>query len=115
MSLIQINFRLKEWGNWFIACVTQGLGYPGQSTIVSAKQGSRSTAPLYPKDNSYAEEINTIVNEMKQIHPDWVTVLKEEYTEPGPQVDKIKKLGISRPVYRNRLEFAKTWIEAKLH
>lgn len=115
MSFIQINFRLREWGLWFVACVTQGLGYPGQSTLVSAKQGSRSTAPLYPKDNAHAEEVHQIIIELQDIHPDWVTVLKQEYTESGCQQDKIRRLGINRTIYRNKLEFAKTWIEAKLN
>ncbi len=109
-----VEFRLHEWGLWVVASIEHGLGYPSQSTIVSALSGSRATGPKYLKDNINAEEVHIIVHELTLRHPEWVTVLKMEYTEPGVQVIKAKRLKIARFKYRNFLDKAKAWIEARL-
>lgn len=114
MKIVRIEYRLREWGNWITYCIHYGLGYPGRSTIVAAKEGSRSTAPSYPKDNPDAEEINRLVLHLGRIHPDWSALVKYEYTEPGSRLNKIKKLGIKRFTYNSTLEKAISWIEGAL-
>ncbi len=109
----RIEYRLREWGVWVVKSVTNGLGYPSQSTLVTALQGSRSTAPHYPKDNAYAEEVHALVVAMGRRHPDWKAVLDCEYTEAGTQERKALKLGFgSKRAYQLILDKAKSWVES---
>lgn len=110
----RVDARLREWGKWVIKCITDGLGYPTQSTMVTAMQGSKSTAPRYPHDNSYAEEVHELVLAMARRHPDWEVVLKLEYTEPGTQIEKSSSIGLSRTKYNSILDKVKSYIEAGL-
>lgn len=111
----RIESRLYEWGVWIVKCIkSQAEGYPSQSTLISAMQGSRSTAPKYPYDNRYAEEVNAIVLDMEKAHPDWGDVLRREYTDVGSQSSKAKNAGLTRFDYRINLGKAKAWVEARL-
>jgi hypothetical protein len=109
-----VDRRLKEWGLWFVRSVVGGLGAPSQSTLVTALQGSRSTAPFYPKDNTYAEEVNDILNSMRKRHPGWANVVSVEYTSVGTQKIKAKNTGMSLTIYKNTLDSARAWVDARL-
>lgn len=110
----QVEYRLKEWGRWVVVCITSGLGWPSQSSSEGIFQGSRSTGPVYPKDNYYAEEVHKIILAMNKHHPDWVTVVRAEYTDSGNQVHKADNMNLSRASYRKTLDLAKAWIESAL-
>ena len=113
-GLKMVDRRLKEWGLWYVRSLVGGLGAPSQSTLVTALQGSRSTAPFYPKDNSYAEEVNEIVNIMRNRHPEWAAVVSAEYTSVGHQKDKAQQVGMTLALYRVTLNTGRAWVDAKL-
>lgn len=115
-KIVMLDLRLIQWGYWYCKCVkSQAAGYPSKSTTVTALEGSRSTCPIYPKDNRLAEDVNNIILHLGALFPDRREVIIKEYTEEGAQIEKAKKMGLSRTGYRTLLELAKTWIHAKLN
>lgn len=113
-ELASTHFRLKEWGYWKSKCEGYGLGFPTKSIIISAVEGSRSTAPIYPPDNQYAEEVNDIIIVLRERHPEWEKVIKLEYVDPGTQSDKAIKLKLTRSSYLQILTSGKIWVDARL-
>lgn len=115
MALAEAEFRLKEWGYWKVKDMSGEVGWPSQSTIVTACQGSRATVPHYPKDNQRAEIIDGLINEMKEDFPIWGEVVKAEYVSEGTQTFKLTKTSVkSLAHYRAILENVKVWIYANI-
>jgi hypothetical protein len=112
--LRQADYRLREWGLWWVKSLAQGLGHPSRSTLVSALEGSRSTAPFYPKDNERAEEIHQIILDMVHKCPDLVSIIKFEYTENGSQSEKMRRLKIKPFIYRKTLDRGITWVASRI-
>ncbi len=115
MAFESVNFRLQEWGYWYIKCIkSQAAGYASRSSFDRAFEGSHSTAPVYPPDHDRAEEINKIILILSKKQPELYRVVNCEYTEPGSQRDKIIKNGFKRFNYKENLKIALAWIDAKL-
>lgn len=111
----RVNSRLKEWGQWRCKILEDSLGYPKQSTVVTALQGSHSTGPRNLPYNPWAEEIDKIViNQMRAWHPDWAHIVIIEYTTGGLQLEKIKLSGLKKSTYFSILDKARAWVEAKI-
>lgn len=110
-----LHARLQEWGLWINKCIeSQANGHRKKSTIVSALEGSRSTAPVYPPDNSRAEEIEAIMMQIKIRHSLYAAVLKQEYCEPGTGLEKARRVGRSRSFYYDNLKMAMAMVEGIL-
>jgi hypothetical protein len=79
-KIVLLERRLQNWGRWLLKSLNNGLGYPGQSTLVTALQGSRATAKPPQPDNPEAEEIDAIVKKMAEQNKGWAEVLNQHYT-----------------------------------
>jgi hypothetical protein len=113
---VMLESRLLHWGNWLVKTLTSGIGYPAQSTLVTALQGSPSTVAHYLPDNPDAEQIEKLVLEMAKKHKVWATVLRRHYTrENGETAERAAKaLEMPDRTYRYRLHMARKWMEKRL-
>jgi hypothetical protein len=113
---VMLESRLLHWGNWLVKTLTSGIGYPSQSTLVTALQGSPSTVAHYLPDNPDAEQIEKLVLEMSLKHKVWATVLRRHYTrENGQTADSVAKALEMQPrIYSYHLSMGRRWVEKQL-
>lgn len=113
-NLRRIDRRLREWGNWLVKSMDNGLGYSSKSSSDCINSGGRTTAPFYPRSNPYAEKIHETINGLRAIYPKLYRVIYINYILPGSRNSKLKDNDIAETTFRERLLKAKIWIEKNL-
>jgi hypothetical protein len=95
---------------------TNGLGYPSQATVVTAMQGSPSTASPHIPDNPEAEEVNRGVKKLEQDKKLWADVLNKHYTRDLDKTidDVAKSMQLPDRTYRYYLNMGRKYIEKYL-
>lgn len=111
---VETELRLKEWGAWLVKIMEGGIGYPSQATLVTALQGSRSTAIRHIPDNPRAEEIDAIYNHLLAIYPLRAKIMKAHYTSKEHPRENAYKYALPLRQYYQLLLLARTFVEAKL-
>jgi hypothetical protein len=109
-----VDLRLKMWGSWYLAWIRNEVGYSKQSAFLNIPTGNVGCKIVYPKQDEQAQEIHKIIVEINHECPQYADLLRTEYTEPGSQVQKITKSGLSLMTYRRLLELAKMWVKVRL-
>jgi hypothetical protein len=89
-QVVLIESRLLHWGNWLCRCITAGIGYPAQSTLVTALQGSPATATRPIPDDHDAEQVDIIVRKIGTESPKQEQILRKHYTrDNGDTADEV--------------------------
>jgi len=79
-KFVLVEKELLNWGKWLNKCTVGGLGFPSQSTLVTALQGSRSTTtPSLPTDEN-AERTERAVKRVETQRKASSDVLRKHYT-----------------------------------
>lgn len=111
-----VERELLNWGSWLLKCTTGGLGYPSQSTTVTAMQGSPSTgSPILPH-NPDAERTELAVKRIDKENKMWGSVLRKHYMrELNETADQVAK-GMELPprTYRYHLNMGRKKVELYL-
>jgi hypothetical protein len=112
-KIILIENRLNHWGRWLFKSLTNGLGYPSQSTLVTAMQGSPATATSPLPDDPDAEEVNRAVRKLGADKKLWADVLKQHYSRELDQTldDVAAAMEIPGRTYRYYLNMGRKYIE----
>jgi hypothetical protein len=115
-KIVLVERRLQNWGRWLLKSVTNGLGYPSQSTMVTALQGSPATASAPLPDDPEAEEVNAAVKKLEQDKKLWADVLKQHYTRDLDKTldDVAKSMQLPDRTYRYYLNMGRKYIEKYL-
>jgi hypothetical protein len=115
-KIVLVERRLQHWGRWLLKSVTNGLGYPSQSTMVTALQGSPATASAPLPDDPEAEEVNVAVKKLEQDKKLWADVLKQHYTRDLDKTldDVAKSMQLPDRTYRYYLNMGRKYIEKYL-
>lgn len=111
----QVHARLKEWAEWFSANPF-GLGYPTQSREYHLWKGAGILNKNAPNifTHARAEEIETLVNQLKAFSQPIAHVLQEHYFYPNAISEHARKLKLSSTTYKHYLEIARAWIAGGL-
>lgn len=78
-KIVFVERELLNWGRWLVKCTVGGLGYPSQSTVVTAMQGSPSTTTPKLPTNPDAERVEGVVKRVEADHKIWGGVLRKHY------------------------------------
>jgi hypothetical protein len=115
-KIVLVEKRLQHWGRWLLKSSTNGLGYPSQATVVTAMQGSPSTASPHIPDNPEAEEVNRGVKKLEQDKKLWADVLNKHYTRDLDKTidDVAKSMQLPDRTYRYYLNMGRKYIEKYL-
>jgi hypothetical protein len=108
-----VERELLNWGRWLVKCTVKGLGYPTQSTTVTATQGSPATnTPILPT-NPDAERVDGIVKRIERDHKTWADVLKKHYTRADSEKaeDVAAEMELAKSTYFYYLNMARKKIE----
>lgn len=79
-KIVLVERELLNWGKWLLKCTVNGLGYPSQSTVVTALQGSPSTNSPNLPNNPDAESVERAVKRIDTENKLWGCVLRKHYT-----------------------------------
>jgi hypothetical protein len=76
---VLVEHELLNWGKWLLKCTIGGMGYPSQSTTVTALQGSPSTTTPHLPTNPDAERVESVVKRIDNENKTWGSVLRKHY------------------------------------
>ena len=108
-----VESELLNWGRWIVKCTVGGMGYPSQSTLVTALQGSRSTTtPTLPTNNE-AERVEGVVKRIEGDNKSWGVVLRKHYTRSDEVLvdEVVKALEMPKRTYFYQLGMARKKVE----
>jgi hypothetical protein len=102
-TLIQrADERLAQWGNW--ARKGEWLGLPSSTMLARyIEQGAGAHQAGRPPV-SIPEDVAEVDAAVCKLVPFLKIVCREHYTTTGEQIAKAKRLGLSKRLYRMRLE-----------
>lgn len=108
-----VERELLNWGRWTLKCTIGGMGYPSQSTTVTALQGSPSTTTPHLPTNPDAERVESVVKRIDKEHKSWGSVLRKHYTRDlDATADEVaKSLEIPARTYRYYLNMGRKKVE----
>lgn len=112
-KIVLVESRLQHWGRWLLKSLTNGLGYPSQSTVVTALQGSPATASAPLPDDPDAEEVNNAVRKLEADKKLWAEVLNKHYTRglDAKAEDVAKEMELTIRTYFYYLNMGRKYIE----
>lgn len=115
-KIVMVERRLQNWGAWLLKCLAAGLGYPSQSTLVTALQGSPATAAAPLPDDPEAEQVDKAVKKLELDKRAWAEVLINHYTrELDRAADEVAKaMGLPGRTYRYYLNMGRKYVEKQL-
>lgn len=100
----RLEILLGEWGAWKRGENRSALGLPAKSVFQNMRvDGMRSPEPDVPLVD---DELRRVDDWIDTLYPDAKAVVVAQYVWPGVVKQKIERLGLSRPSYYFRLEFA---------
>ena len=108
-----VERELLNWGRWLLKCTVGGLGYPSQSTVVTALQGSPSTAAPNLPTNPEAETVERVVKRVETDNKIWGVVLRKHYTRSDNETaDQVADaIEIPQRTYRYYLNLGRKKVE----
>lgn len=100
----RLEILLGEWGCWKRGENRSALGLPSQSAF----QNMRVDGMCAPEAEALLvdDELRRLDEWIDTLYPDAKAVVIAQYVWPGLVKQKIDRLGLSRPTYYFRLEFA---------
>lgn len=112
-KIVLVERELLNWGSWLVKCTIGGMGYPKQSTTVTALQGSPSTSTPNLPTNSDAERVESVVKRIEKDNKTWSDVLRKHYMrEDGQTADQVAaSLEMPARTYRYNLNLARKRVE----
>jgi len=117
-AMIQyIDYRLKEWANWFGRGNFYGIGYPPCSTeyrlmtgIISERQCGIRVMPC----NEDAEEIEKLIHEMSKQNNKMAFALRIHYLDGGKWQMHKSEIGIGETKFRVYVHMGRQWLAGRL-
>ena len=114
--LDNIKARLAHWADWSIRN-REALGYPKISLLELVRQsgGHFDMQKGYQVclEDPVAEEMESIMCELRVCKPEYATVICEHYLERGTVKQKCKRLNMCFNKYKERLNLAEHWIAGR--
>lgn len=114
-----VHERLREWAQWHLKCVMNGLGYPSLTVEGRLYRDGgllpKSTAPLTLPTNPDAEQMDELINELASYDKALAEAIKVKYMGRHTLYQEAKLRQIPLPTLKHSLRLAKTWLAAKLH
>lgn len=112
-----IDYRLKEWANWFGRGNFYGIGYPPYSTeyklmmgIISEKQHGVRVMPC----NEDAEEMEKLIYEMSKQNNKMAIALRIHYLDRDKLQMQKREIGIGETKFRVYIQMARQWLAGRL-
>jgi hypothetical protein len=122
-----VEYRLRDWGYWFVKDFSNGLGYPKATIewrIMTEGILTKSTGSKTLPSHADAEEIEKLVNELNEYNDDLGSAVRSKYIESLKQFrdfsdaeveSKLAAMrGISPRRFRDLIFLAKTWLAGRL-
>jgi len=105
--LINTEYRLQQWGRWQRWLLTQGLGYPTESSINKLMKGKglwiRATASKLSPDDPVVHFVDQTIECLEKQDNAAAKLLYYQYTKRGSLRNKAKTLKMSYSCYREKL------------
>ncbi|OGT32014.1 MAG: hypothetical protein A3E87_10710 [Gammaproteobacteria bacterium RIFCSPHIGHO2_12_FULL_35_23] len=114
-----VRERLRQWGSWSRVILTRGLGFSSKSMIgkICDSKGLviKGTADSVAPQNKLAEEIDSLIEELRLFLPKSAKILGIHYVYEGSIKNKVKKAKIPRATYFYYLDIAENWLMGHLN
>lgn len=114
---IELENRLRDWAYWCIAFEKGKMGYPPKSIIADCFIGTlqpRHSKPPFPINNIKADEMNGWINIMGNENFEYKEAIIGHYLSNKQPWELAKLLKIAPRTYRQRLQYARTWLCGRL-
>jgi hypothetical protein len=115
-----LEYRLKQWADWFTRVGSNGLGYPSKTVegrlIDEGGILIKGTGKRLPPSNSQAEEIEDYVRELANCYSELAQALKDKYfAYQNNSLDVLaKRRNVSTRTFKARVQMAKLWLAGRL-
>ncbi|MEM9103603.1 MAG: antiterminator Q family protein [Pseudomonadota bacterium] len=112
------EYYLQQWGRWQRWLLTQGLGYPSESSINKLVRGKglyiRSTASHLQPEDAVVRLIDQTIVQLERQNKQAVRLLYYHYLKPNSLRHKAEVLKLSYSSYRETLYRASYHIQQAL-